>query len=96
MLQRLEVNINPHVPEGRLASILGVEQKFKQETSDEAGDSSLPKPHFCVLFLSAKMAEITNKRVKSFFGNLILFAICTSTFSKLCINLYNGKYKSVQ
>jgi hypothetical protein len=31
-----------------------------------------------------------------FFCNPILFAICASTFSKLCENVYNGMYKSAQ
>jgi hypothetical protein len=34
------------------------------------------------------MALMVVERV--FFGNLILFAICTSTFSKVCKNVYNG------
>jgi hypothetical protein len=30
------------------------------------------------------------------FCNAIIFAICTSTFIKLCINVYSGMYKSAQ
>jgi hypothetical protein len=30
------------------------------------------------------------KEKKVFFCNLILFAVCTRTFSRLCINVYNG------
>jgi hypothetical protein len=46
-------------------------------------DTTMSYQRACVFILPTEMPQ-------HFFDNLILFTICTSTFSKLCKNVYNG------